>query len=319
MDYTLLLLVAASGALLIPLLGGDDDDDTSENEIRGTFGDDDLVGTEGDDVIRGFLGDDTIDGMGGDDDIRPGEGLDTVDGGDGDDNIKGSPGDDYLFGGNGFDTIFGGADDDVIDGGADADFMAGGDGNDTIFGGYGFSGPGGEPIDTERNPEFMRGDDGDDRLFSWGEGGEVRGNADDDELILMTGDATLEAGGGLNDDFYVFANVDDAQLTEATIADFDPSRDTLVLTIDHTPDGGTPPDVDVTLTQVTVDGVSGVRVDAAFTGPGDVPAESEAATAFLRGATLAQLSSANIEAVLTTDADLEDPEGVLAGVKAALT
>jgi len=314
-----ILLLATSGLLLIPLLGGDDDGGGAEEGIRGTFEDDNITGTEGDDLILAWRGDDTINGLGGDDEIRPGEGADTVDGGDGDDNIKGSPGADNLTGGNGFDTIFGGADNDIIDGGADADFLTGGNGDDVIYGGFGFSGLGGDPIDTERAPEFIRGDDGDDRLFSWGDGGEVRGNADDDELILVTGEATLEAGGGQNDDFYVFANLEDAQLTDATIADFDPSRDTLTLTIDHVPDGGTPPEVDVTLTQVEVDGVNGVRVDAVFVGPGDIPAEQEAASAFLVGATLDQLSSANIEAVLTTEADFEDPESTLTAVKTALS
>ena len=317
MDMAIILLLASSGLLLIPLLAGDGDSDGEEEGIRGTFGDDEIDGTEGDDLILAWSGNDTINGLGGDDEIRPGEGADIVDGGEGDDNIKGSPGEDNLTGGNGFDTIFGGADNDVIYGDADADFLTGGDGDDVIYGGFGFSGPGGDPIDTERAPEFIRGDDGDDRLFSWGEGGEVRGNADDDELILVTGEATLEAGGGQNDDFYVFANVSDSQLTEATIADFDPSRDTLTLTIDYVPDGGTPPDVDVTMTQTQVDGVNGVRVDAVYTGAGDVPASSEAAVAFLPGATLAQLSSANIEAVLTTNADLTDPDTTLTDVIAA--
>lgn len=323
MDVTLILLLAATGALLIPLLGGDDE--AEEEGIRGTFEDDELDGTEEDDLIFGWRGDDVINGLGGDDEIRPGEGDDTVDGGEGDDNIKGSPGEDELTGGNGFDTIFGGADNDIIFGGADADFMAGGDGNDVIYGGFGFSGPGGEPIETERNPEFMRGDDGDDRLFSWGDGGEVRGNAGDDELVLLTGEATLEAGGGLNDDFYVLANIDDAQLTEATITDFDPTRDTLTVTIDHLPEAGADLDAEVTLTFVDAadnDGVSGVRVSAAFTNPGDAPDDSEAASAFLVGATLDQLTAADIEVVVTAGTDIDSPlgaENTLAAVKAALT
>jgi len=319
MDMAIILLLASSGLLFIPLLAGDGDGDGEEEGIRGTFGDDEIFGTEGDDLILAWSGNDMINGLGGDDEIRPGEGADIVDGGEGDDNIKGSPGEDNLTGGNGFDTIFGGADNDVIYGDADADFLTGGDGDDVIYGGFGFSGPGGDPIDTERAPEFIRGDDGDDRLFSWGEGGEVRGNADDDELILVTGEATLEAGGGLNDDFYVFANLEDAQLTDATIADFDPSRDTLTLTIDYVPDGGTPPEVDVTLTQVEVDGVNGVRVDAVFATGSSVPASSEAASAFLVGATIDQLSSANVEAVLTSEADFEDPESTLTAVKTALS
>ena len=323
MDITLILLLAASGALLIPLLGGDGGDD-DDDAIRGTFEDDEIEGTEGDDLILAWKGNDTINGLGGDNEIRPGEGDDTVDGGAGDDNIKGSPGEDTLTGGDGFDTIFGGADNDIIYGGADADFLTGGDGDDVIYGGTGFSGPDGAPIDTERAAEFMRGDDGDDRLFSWGDGGEVRGNADDDELILVTGEATLEAGGGQNDDFYVLANLDDTQLTEATIADFDPSRDTLTVTLDHLPEAGADLDAEVTLTFVDAadnDGVSGVRVNAAFTNPTDAPDDSEAASAFLVGATLDQLTAADIEVVVTAGTDIDSPQGAedtLAAVKAAL-
>lgn len=317
MDITILLLLLGVGALIIPQLGGDDPEPES-NEIRGTFEDDKLVGTEAADLIYGFRGNDDIDGGDGNDEIRPGEGDDTVTAGQGNDYIYGSPGNDDLDGGVGNDTIFGGADDDVIDGDYGSDLLRGGDGNDTLFGGFDARLVDGELVPALQVTDAIRGDDGDDTIFIWGGGGKADGSADNDELILVTGEASLTAGGGLNDDFYVLANVTDDQLTEATITDFDPTRDTLVLTIDHVPDGGTPPDVDVTLTEVTVDGVSGVRVEAVFVGPGDVPAENESATAFLRGATIAQLSSANIEAVLTSEADLFDPETTLANVKAAL-
>lgn len=236
-----------------------------------------------------------------------------VTGGPGNDYILGSPGNDELDGGVGNDRIFGGADNDVIDGGYGSDLLRGGDGNDTIYGGFDSRDVDGTLEPALQSTDGIRGDDGDDTIFIWGGGGTADGSADNDTLVLVTGEASLTAGAGVGDDFFVLANVTDEQLTEATITDFDPTRDTLVMTIDHVPDGGTPPDVDVTLTEVEVDGVSGVRVEAVFVGPGDVPAENEAATAFLRGGTIAQLSAANISVQLTSEADLFDPEATLAG------
>ena len=84
-------------------------------------------------------------------------------------------------------------------------------------------------------------------------------------------------------------------------------------------DGGTPPDVEVTLTPGVVDDVNDLRVDAVFVGPGDIPTEQDVASAFLVGATIDQLSPANIEAVLTSEADFEDPESTLTAVKTALS
>jgi len=314
MDITVILLLAASGALLIPLLGGEGDSE-DDDEIRGTFGPDDpLEGTEGDDLIRGFLGDDVINGNGGDDEIRPGEGDDIVDGGAGDDNILGSPGADVLFGGDGNDRISGGADDDEIDGGADADFIAGGAGNDLIFGGYGSSGDG-APMQEE-----LRGDDGDDTIFIWGEDGLARGGPDNDELVLVTGEATLRADGGTDDVFYVLANESDDQETHARIPDFDPTRDTLVMTVDHISDDGDPyGPFDVRIFNGFEDGVSGVRIVVGFDEDDlDIPDSYEGSSAFLVGLTVDQLDPDNIEVVLTTEADLEQPQVTLAAVKSVL-
>ncbi|MGJ8586849.1 MAG: calcium-binding protein [Yoonia sp.] len=314
MDIGFLLLLLAGGALLVPLFGGDDDDADDENQIDGTFEDDELEGTEGDDLIRGFLGDDTINGNGGDDEIRPGEGDDIVDGGAGDDNILGSPGADMLSGGDGNDRISGGADDDEIDGGADADFIAGGAGNDLIFGGYGNSGNG-APMQEE-----LRGDDGDDTIFIWGEDGLVRGGPDNDELVLVTGEATLRADGGTDDVFYVFANEFDDQETHARIPDFDPTRDTLVMTVDHVPDDGDPyGPFDVRIFNGFEDGISGVRIVVGFDEDDlDIPDTYEGSSAFLVGLTVDQLDPDNIEVVLTTEADLEQPQETLAAVKSVL-
>lgn len=317
MDMTILLLLIGVGALIIPQLGGDDgggDAAPETNEIRGTFDDDTLVGSESADLIYGFQGNDTINGGDGDDEIRPGEGDDTVFAGLGNDYILGSPGNDDLDGGVGNDRIFGGADDDVINGNYGSDLLRGGDGNDTIFGGFDSRVVDGELVPALQSTDAIRGDDGDDTIFIWGGNGTADGSADNDTLVLVTGQASLTAGGGATDAFYALANVTDEQLTEATITDFDPSRDTLTLTIDYVPEGGVLPDVDFTLTDTTVGGVSGVLVQAVFVGPGDVPAESEAATAFLQGATSAQLGAANIQVMLTAEADLFDPEATLAGI-----
>ncbi len=313
MELTIILLLIGAGALVLPMLGGDDED-SAEEGIRGTFGDDELNGTEGNDLISGWQGNDVINGFGGDDEIRPGAGDDVVDAGDGDDTIFGSPGADILTGGAGNDTISGGADNDVIVGGADADTIFGGAGDDTIFGGYGTSGEGASVR------EELRGDDGDDTIFVWGDNAVVRGGAGDDELVLVTGDATLRADAGAEDVFYVFANESDAQETHARIPDFDPTRDTLVMTVDHVPDGGAPYDAfDVRIFDGFEDGVSGVRIVVGFDeGDTDVPASYEGSSAFLVGLTADQVNPDNIEIVLTSEADLAQPQNTLAAVKAAI-
>ena len=314
--YAALALVLATMGIFV-LIGQDDEEpegDGSDDEIRGTFGDDLLTGTEGDDVIFGWLGDDTIDGLDGDDEIRPGEGDDTVYAGLGRDVIFGSPGEDELYGEVGNDTISGGADNDYINGGYGSDELHGGAGNDTIFGGFDARDVNGEIVPALQSQDLIRGDDGDDTIYIWGGDGVARGNDGEDDLILVTGAATLEAGAGVGDHFYVLANVTDDQMTEATIEDFDPSRDTLTLTMDYVPDGGTPPDVDVTMTETSINGVNGVLVEAVYVGPGDIPAESEGAVAFLQGLTVDALSAANIDVQVTDQADLFDPVSTMAAL-----
>lgn len=313
--YTALALILATMGIFI-LIGEDDEEPESgsEDEIRGTFGDDLLTGTEGDDIIRGWQGNDTIDGLGGDDEIHPGEGDDIVYAGNGRDVIFGSPGEDELYGEVGNDTIFGGADNDYINGGYGSDELHGGAGDDTIFGGFDARDENGEIVPALQSTDLIRGDDGDDTIYIWGGDGVARGNDGEDDLILVTGAATLEAGAGVGDHFYVLANVTDDQLTEATIEDFDPSRDTLTLTMDYVPDDGTPPDVDVTMTETSIDGVNGVLVEAVYAGTGDIPAESEGAVAFLQGLTLDMLTAANIDVQVTDQADLFDPESTMAAL-----
>jgi Ca2+-binding RTX toxin-like protein len=310
MYLTLAALLAVFGVVL---LTADDDDDANEDEIRGTSGDDEVTGTEENDIIRTWAGNDTIDGGLGDDEIRPGEGDDLVFGGDGRDWIIGSPGEDELYGQVGGDRVFGGDDNDFIDGGYGSDRLGGQDGDDTIFGGFDARDEDGVIVPALQNTDTITGGEGNDTIYIWGGEGTANGEDGTDDLILVTGPASLTGGGGA-DDFFVLANVTDDQLTEATIEDFNPFSDTLMLTIDHVSQSGTLPDVDVTMTDTTVDGVNGVMVEAVYDGPGDIPAEFEGAFAFLKGVSAAQLNDTNVDVISTAEADLFDAEATMASI-----
>ncbi|MCG3266830.1 calcium-binding protein [Yoonia sp. I 8.24] len=312
MYITLAVLLATFGVIMLSV--EDDEDDETDGEITGTSGADEISGTDGDDIIRTWAGDDIIDGGAGDDEIRPGEGDDVVYGGDGRDWIIGSPGNDELYGQVGGDRVFGGDGDDFIDGGYGSDRLGGQDGDDTIFGGYDSRDEGGVIVPALQATDTITGGEGDDTIYIWGGDGTADGEDGSDNLVLVTGSASLTAGAGDGDDFYVLANVTDDQLTSATIEDFDPGRDTLTLTLDHVPEGGTLPDVDVTMTQTTVDGVNGVLVEAVYTGSGDVPGDFEGAVAFLKGVTTDQLDATNVSVVSTEEADLFDAEATMAAI-----
>ena len=73
--------------------------------IRGTFGSDDLEGTNQLDRIYGLGNSDTIRGLAGNDDCYGGSGADTVRCGGGKDRVDGGFGADKLFGGPDDDTI----------------------------------------------------------------------------------------------------------------------------------------------------------------------------------------------------------------------
>ena len=73
--------------------------------IRGTFGPDELTGTPQLDRIYGLGNADTIRGLAGNDDCYGGSGADTIRCGAGNDRIDGGFGEDVLFGGRGDDTI----------------------------------------------------------------------------------------------------------------------------------------------------------------------------------------------------------------------
>jgi Ca2+-binding RTX toxin-like protein len=73
--------------------------------IRGTFGPDDLTGTNQMDRIYGLGAADTLRGLAGNDDCYGGSGADTIRCGAGNDRIDGGFGEDGLYGGPGDDTI----------------------------------------------------------------------------------------------------------------------------------------------------------------------------------------------------------------------
>ncbi|WP_041797936.1 ExeM/NucH family extracellular endonuclease [Rhodopseudomonas palustris] len=99
------------------------DGGAGNDEIYTSFGNDTVVGGEGNDRIYANNGNDTIDGGAGDDQLFGQAGNDVIDGGDGADTINGGDGNDVLNGGLGNDLIIAGAGDDTIDGGAGFDTL----------------------------------------------------------------------------------------------------------------------------------------------------------------------------------------------------
>jgi Ca2+-binding RTX toxin-like protein len=210
---------------------------TSDVQIDGGAGNDQLSGAAGFDFIQGGLGNDRIAGFGGDDTLEGEEGSDQiiaggdddyVDGGAGDDKLWGEGGNDGLWGGAGNDVILGDANttpvslqgDDYLDGGAGDDQLTGNGGNDELFGGDGIDlvdgGAGDDYLDGEAGNDTLLAGAGDDELF----GGEdndtlaagdgidyLDGEAGNDQLdggagsdTLYGGDGTDTLTGGLDDD-----------------------------------------------------------------------------------------------------------------------
>ena len=137
-------------------------------------------------------------------------GDDTVNGGAGDDDIEGNTGDDVIFGDDGDDRISGGA------------------GTDTLFGGAGNDVIGSDRLDA--NADFPRG--GAEQLF---------GGDGDDRLLFSSGDVVAGDEGQDVFDLVIDPESDDL----ATISDFDPTRETLTLYVDESPDSGTPQEIEI--------------------------------------------------------------------------
>ncbi|MEM9786498.1 MAG: calcium-binding protein [Pseudomonadota bacterium] len=310
MDITILLALLGLGALFIPVLGGDDDgDDDEENIIRGTPEADELDGTSEGETILGFLGDDVINGNGGLDTLEGSGGEDIITGGEDRDVIRGGADDDQLFGLGGNDTIEGGGGIDRIEAGEGNDIVRAGDGNDVVFG---FTGT-----------DVLRGEDDDDDIFLWGEGGRALGGDGDDELVMVTGRGVLEGVAGTNT-FYALANDDDEQQTVAIIEDFGVG-DEIVMTIDTSDITAASADLQVTVTEGTINGTDGFNIEVSFANEGDEPDETEFETArvFVLGtqAFTAEQIAASVKVDVTVDAGLsvEEAEDTFEEVKANAT
>jgi hypothetical protein len=194
--------------------------------------------------------------------------------------------------------------------------------------------------------DTLRGEGGEDTIYIWGGdpavagkgGGFASGGRNDtdvvgedgavldqkDELILVSGSATLEDLQGTTD-FFVLANLDDALQTQATITQFRLEDHRLILTVDADTDTSNALGLDFTLQATTLNGVSGVLVTAVVTNPNGLTADQyEVSSAFLRGATLdtgertdVSRETINIELVQTNAAqtDYFDPAPTVAFIK----
>ena len=110
---------------------------TTDNQLIGLAGTDQLIGGRGDDKIIGGSGEDILKGRRGDDLMQGGDGDDRLSGNRGNDQIDGGTGDDLLVGGRGNDALDGGVGNDILRGGRGADQLEGGAGNDRLVGGRG--------------------------------------------------------------------------------------------------------------------------------------------------------------------------------------
>lgn len=175
------------------------------------------IGTSEDDTVHGTEGDDTINPIGGDDIVY---GLG------GDDFLAGDDGDDTLIGGAGIDTMYGGDGDDLLSDAEGANsWMYGGDGADRLIS----SGPG--------QGSQLSGDAGNDLLVvEQGRFFDMQGGAGDDVLLAEGVYGTMTGGEGAD----VFVPGTDPNGGEypyptlATVTDFDPAEDTMVVRLSGT-------------------------------------------------------------------------------------
>lgn len=242
------------------ILAGDGDD-----QVNGYAGNDTLSGEGGDDQLLGDGGDDSLDGGTGDDSLMGGNGADPLAGGAGDDSLAGQEGDDRLIGGEGDDSLNGGGDEDTLNGGAGDDALEGGRGDDDLSGGAG--------------RDTLMGGEGRDRL----DGGEAPGEAQErDFLNGGEGDDTLSAGagdwatGGAGKDQFAFAGYGGGDTGTATIGDYDPAEDQLLLLYDPAihPDPAVtvePPETEGGAHRILIDGIPVAQVfGAARIDPADI-------------------------------------------------
>lgn len=194
-------------------IGGYDGHDT----LAGGDGNDSLHGMDGDDELFGDADDDTLHGEDGADTLVGGAGNDALFGHNDADLLQGEDGADTAQGGAGNDRLEGGVGNDALSGGLDDDTLVGGSGADTLFGGWGAD----VLIGVEDDPESPLLVDEDEGDFLNGGGG--------DDLIIAGNDDIVTTGDGA-DDIVVGDWIADGR--GATITDFDPDHDNLVLVYD---------------------------------------------------------------------------------------
>lgn len=233
------LLILLGLLLSLPMLMDGDGDDSGDLEdlpipedeqdsFTGTSDADDLRGGDADETFFGLNGQDTVFGNGGNDTVYGGSGDDLLGGDIGDDKINGEDGHDTLQGWLGNDTLNGGTGFDELRGDEGDDLLNGGDGEDYLSGGEG--------LDT------LNGGDGPDRLldfdipFSDGPNPSVMDGGAGNDVLLFDGGSTVTGGDGA-DELRLYDNLAEGNVT--VITDFDPSEDSLHLSLDVTAaDGG---------------------------------------------------------------------------------
>ncbi|MFV0301243.1 MAG: CAP domain-containing protein [Paracoccus sp. (in: a-proteobacteria)] len=180
---------------------------SGNDRLLGQNGADTLLGEEGSDIVSGGGGDDRLIGGDGQDHLHGGSGHDQIIGQVGKDRLAGGGGNDQLRGNSGTDRLDGGAGHDRLYGGSEADTLVGGTGNDTLYGEAGsdsfvFQGVTGRDRVMDYQPradriliddalidgdleDFVRNDI---RKVAAG----VRIELDDDQVILVVGDLTVQ-------------------------------------------------------------------------------------------------------------------------------
>ncbi|MCC7083563.1 MAG: hypothetical protein IT427_00985 [Pirellulales bacterium] len=142
----------------------------------------------------------TADGGAGNDQLKGSWGKDNLKGADGDDTLYGNGGHDVLQGGTGADTIYGGDGNDTIEVGADyaPNYANGGDGNDTISGGYGIDtllgGDGNDELFGSYGDDSLNGGDGNDNLYGGAGNDYLYGGDGQDYLYGDVGNDDLDGG-----------------------------------------------------------------------------------------------------------------------------
>ena len=207
-----------------------------DDQINGYAGNDTLTGGTGNDALWGAAGDDSLSGATGDDCLTGEDGNDTLEGGEGADTLAGCFGNDNLAGGGGADSLLGGAGIDMLTGGDENDTLEGNDGDDVLIGGLGadelFGGNGNDLLLGVVPNAQTDNTDADGMDF-------LNGGAGADTLMMGTGE--WGSGGEDGDLFALGEWIDPA--APATITDYDPSMDQIVVVYD--PDSGATPEVTI--------------------------------------------------------------------------